>query len=132
MAITTTAVPMIQPLRIDFPIRGSKWRQNRRLRRAETSPAAVDADRLAGDKRSLIGGEIGDHRGDLVGGAEAADGNRLRALAATHFEIVAIFAPVGADRARGADRAGADRVDRDPVRREVERERPGEADDRRL
>src|SRR5437868_11679673 len=37
------------------------------------SPAAVDADRLAGDETGLVGGEIGDHRGDLVGFAKAAD-----------------------------------------------------------
>src|SRR5205823_9934180 len=103
---------------------GYRWRLG--------SPAAVDADRLAGDEGGFVGGEIGDHRGDLVGAAEAADRDRLRALAEAGFEIVTVFAPVGADRPRGADRPGADRVDRDPVRREVERQRFGEADDRRL
>src|SRR5947199_3742081 len=95
-------------------------------------PTPVDADGLAGDEGGFVGGEIGDHRGDLVGAAEAADRDRLGALAEAGFEIVAVFAPVGADRARGADRAGADRIDGDAEGREVERQRAGEAEDRRL
>src|SRR5438045_5518503 len=103
---------------------GCRWRR--------LSPAAIDADRLAGDETGFVGGEIGDHRGDLVGAAEAADRDRLGALAEAGFEIVAVFTPVGADRARSADWARTDRVDRDPERRQVERQRLGEADDRRL
>src|SRR5260370_42439337 len=83
-------------------------------------PAAVDADCLAGDEAGFVGGEIGDHRGDLVGLAEAPDGNRLRALAETDLQVVAVFAPVGADCPRGADRAGTDRVDGDAERCQVE------------
>src|SRR5882724_8879454 len=78
------------------------------------SPAAVDPDRLSGDEPGLIGGEVGDHRGDFIRLAEAADRDRFRSLAEAHFEVVAIFAAVGADRPRGADRAGANRVDGDP------------------
>src|SRR4029077_12564903 len=97
-----------------------------------SSPTPVDADGLAGDEGGLVGGEIGDHRGDLVGAAETADRDRLGPLAEAGFEGVAVFPAVGADRARGADRAGADRIDGDPERREVERQRAGEAEDRRL
>src|SRR5258707_15338733 len=95
-------------------------------------PTPVDADGLAGDEGGLVGGEIGDHRGDFVGAAEAADGDRLGPLAEAGFEVVAIFAAVGADRARGADRAGADRVDGNPERGRVEGQRAGEAEDRGL
>src|SRR5215207_3969878 len=96
------------------------------------SPAAVDADGLAGDEGGLFRGEVGDPRGDLVGLAEAAHRDCLGTLAEAGFEIVAVFAAVGADRARGADRAGADRIDGDAEGREVERQRFREADDRRL
>src|SRR5271163_307174 len=95
-------------------------------------PAAVDADGLAGDEGGVVGGEEGDHRRDLVWGAEAADRDRFRALGKADFEVVAIFAAVGADRARGADRAGADGVYGDPDRREVQRQGFGEADDCRF
>ena len=91
---------------------GCRWRR--------LSPAAIDADRLAGDKTGLVGGEIGDHRGDLVGAAEAADRDRLGALAEAGFEIVAVFAAVCADRARGADRPGADGIDRNAIGREIQ------------
>src|ERR1700731_5192967 len=102
-----------------------------RARRWELS-AAVDADGLAGDEGGFVGGEISDHRGDFVGAAEAADRDRLGPFAEAGFEVVAVFAAVGADRARGADRAGADRVDGDAERREVKRQRAGEAEDRGL
>src|SRR5580693_7534950 len=95
----------------------------------EGSPAAVDPDGLAGDKAGFIGSEIGDHRGDLVGLTKAAERDVFRALAKAALEVVAVFAAIGADRPRGADRAGADRVDGDAERREVERQRFGEADD---
>ena len=36
--------------------------------------AAVDGERGAGDEPGLVAGEVGDHAGDLVGRAEAADG----------------------------------------------------------
>src|SRR5204862_4089344 len=91
----------------------------------QPSPAAIDADRLAGDERGLVRGQERDHRGDLVGAAEAAHRDRFGAFPEAEFEVVAIFAAVGADRARGADRAGADGVDGDPERRQVEGERFG-------
>src|SRR5437764_11116918 len=96
------------------------------------SPAAIDPDRLAGDKSRLLGGKIGDHRGDFVGFAKAADRDRFGALAEPGFEVVAIFAAIGADRAGSADRAGADRIDRDAMGRKVEGQRAGKAEDRRL
>src|SRR5258707_11177891 len=85
-------------------------------------PTPVDADGLAGDEGGFVGGEIGDHRGDFVGAAEAADRDRLGTLAEAGFEVVAVFAAVRADRPRGADRAGGDRIHRDPERRQVERQ----------
>ena len=60
------------------------------------SPSSIDADRLTRNESGLVRGEKGDHRGDLVGTAEAADRDRLGALGEANFEIVAIFAPVGA------------------------------------
>src|SRR5437764_8120466 len=93
-------------------------RPARASRARRSSPTPVDADRLAGDETGFLGSEVGDHRGDFVGGAETADRDRLRPLAEAGFEIVAIFAAVGADRPRGADRAGADRIDRDTVGRQ--------------
>src|SRR5260370_154407 len=62
---------------------GCRWRHG--------LPASIHADRLAGDEGGFIGGEIGDHRGDLVGAAETADRDRLGALAEAGFEVVAIF-----------------------------------------
>src|SRR5712671_8193276 len=96
----------------------ARRRRASRVRQQEL-PAAVDADGLAGDEGGFVGGEIGDHRGDFVGAAEAADRDRLGALAEAGFKIVAIFAAVGADRARGTDRAGADRIDGDAERPEI-------------
>src|SRR4029077_20289650 len=104
----------------------------RRVGTLVASPPAVDADRLAGDESGLVRGEEGDHRGDFVGAAKAPHRDRLSALPEADFEVVAVFAPIGADRPRGADRTGADRVDGDPERRQVEGQRFGEADDRGL
>src|SRR5439155_20301542 len=65
-------------------------RRTRASRGGRTSPTPVDADRLAGDEGGLVRGEIGDNRGDLVRAAEAADRDRLGALAEAGFQIVAI------------------------------------------
>src|SRR5260370_16545125 len=67
-----------------------------------------------------------------MGAAEAADRDRLGAVGKADFEIVAVLAPVRADRPRGADRAGTDGVDGDPVGRKIKGERLGEPDDRPL
>src|SRR5207244_9052100 len=75
-------------------------------------PAAVDADRLAGDEGGLVRGEEGDHRGNLVGGAEAADRDRFGALLEADFEIVGIFAPVARVRPPGAGGSGAGGLER--------------------
>src|SRR5215471_2004193 len=92
-------------------------------------PSSIDADCLTGDESRLIRGEKGDHRGDLVRGAEAADRDRFGALPEADLEIVAIFAPVCADRPRGADWTGANGVDGDPDWCQVKGQRFGEADD---
>src|ERR1700761_648781 len=84
-------------------------------------PSPIDAQRLPGHERSALGREKGDGGCNLVGRAEAPYRDRLGALAEPDFEVVSVFAPIGRDRARSADRAGADRVDRDPERRQVER-----------
>jgi hypothetical protein len=39
--------------------------------------AAVDGDDGAGDEAGLVGEEVGDGRGDLVGAADAAEGVQL-------------------------------------------------------
>src|SRR5262249_21185652 len=74
-------------------------------------PSSVDANRLPRHKSGLIGGKKGDDGGDLFGTAETADRYGLGALGKANFEIVAVFAPVGADRAGCADGTGADRID---------------------
>src|SRR3954471_24252915 len=99
------------------PYARARWAS--RVRRRELPPP-IDADGLAGDEGGFVGGEIGNHRGDLVRAAEAADRDRLGPLAKAGFEVVAVFAAVGADRPRGADRTGADRIHRDPARPEIE------------
>src|SRR5215472_9973008 len=96
------------------------------------SPTSIDPDRLAGYERGLVRRKKRDDGGDLVGSAEAANRDRLGAFGKADLEIVAIFAPVGADRARSADRPGTNGVDRDPVGCQVEGEGFGEPDDRRL
>src|SRR5579863_3258573 len=92
-------------------------------------PSPVDADRLTGDEAGGFRGEKGDHRRHFVGGAETAHRDRLRALGETALDIARVFAPIGADRPRGADRARQHGVDGDAERREVAGERFREADD---
>src|SRR5215467_2202214 len=75
------------------------------------SPSSIDADRLAGHESGLIRGEKRYHRRNLVGAAETADRDCFSALGKPDFEIVAVFAPVRADRPRRADRSGTDCVD---------------------
>ena len=96
------------------------------------SPSSIDADRLASDKGGLVRGEERDHRSDFVGTAKATDRDRLGALGEAYLEIVAIFAPVGADRPRSANGTGADGIDGNAEGRQVECQRFGEADDCRL
>src|SRR5687767_5266226 len=65
------------------------WRRKAVAVGRQRSPTPVDADGLAGDEGGFVGGEVGDHRGDFVRLAEAADRDRLGALAEARFQVVA-------------------------------------------
>src|ERR1700733_5570560 len=91
-------------------------------RSAPRLPPAVNTDGLPGDEPGAIGGQIRNHRRYLVRAAEAADRDCLGALAETDLQVVAEFAAIGADCARGADRSRQHSIHRDAARREVERE----------
>src|SRR5262249_44588267 len=86
------------------------------------SPAAVDADCLSSDGRGLVGGKKRYYRSHLLRPAGAADRVRVGALGEADLQIVAILAPVRADRARGADRTRANGIHRDPVRCQIKRQ----------
>jgi hypothetical protein len=87
--------------------------------------SAVGDEHLPGDPARLLGREEGDGRRD-VGGNRAA-GDRLQHL--HELERLRVLAGEDALRRR---QAGSDRVDGDPVRAELARERPREREDAAL
>ena len=86
--------------------------------------ASVDGVDGAGDERGLVAEQKGGQRRHLVGGAEPSLGRSL----------LGYGAELGgkAIEQRRVDRARSDGVDPYPLRRILDRRRPGEADDRRL
>src|SRR3990172_3784365 len=102
-------------------------------RRTSSHPGpAVDVDRLAGDVRGLVGGQVGYDAGDLARLALAAQGDEHSHALLDHLEGDA-HALAGA--AEGAVHhvrvggAGAERVHGDLVRRQLAGEHLREADD---
>src|SRR5262245_23027930 len=81
--------------------------------------AAVDADHLAGDEARLVGAEERAGRGDVFGGASAADGNHARHEL---LELQDVAVRFGAAEHRRVDHARWNVVDGDAVGRELERE----------
>src|SRR5436305_13166857 len=82
--------------------------------------AAVDRDVGASNERRLLGAEVDDQAGHLVGLAETSDRNLRQDLAVENFLRYC-------GHHLGADVARRDGVDRDAFARDFQRERLGEA-----
>src|SRR5450759_2486940 len=101
---------------------GASW-PGRGPRRLEQSAAgaAVHRYQRAGDVAGGVGGEEGDHSGDLLRVAEAA-GRDLCQVGVGRARLVELL------EALGGDPAGRDRVDGDRLGAQLTRERLGPAD----
>src|SRR5690242_20727400 len=91
--------------------------------RSSEAEAAVDRERDAGDVGGRVGGEEGDRLGNVCGCAEALEWNALA------HEPLAGLGIVHHTQHGSVDDAGADGVDADAVRCELDGELPGESDD---